>query len=70
MVLAWTGGVLPPAKVSFALFPRDKGPESTVVGAVTVTATCAAGAMVVVVTPPDVVVVVTEVGTVPRLQIN
>ena len=64
------GEVVPPGKLSAALLPSESGPESTVVGAVTVTVTCAAGLIVVVVVPPEVVDVVGEVFTVPSVQFS
>ena len=64
------GEVVPPGKLSAALLPSESGPESTVVGAVTVTVTCAAGAIVVVVVPPEVVDVIAEVFTVPSAQFS
>jgi hypothetical protein len=62
--------VVPPAEVKKALFPRENGPERTLVGAVTTTATWAAAAIVVVVVPPEVVVVIAEVFTVPRVHVS
>ena len=61
--LPLTGGKLPPAKLRTALFPSGSGPESTVIGAVTLTLTLAAGLIVVVVVPPEVVDVVVDVFT-------
>jgi hypothetical protein len=64
--LPLTEGKLPPAKLRTALFPSgsEPEPESTVIGAVTLTLTLAAGLIVVVVVPPEVVDVVVDVFTI------